>query len=59
MTPYKIVLSDHMKNQKIEETNMIFSSWQDAYIFGIGKYGSGSYNIFYRGDPIGWSVQVV
>ena len=56
---YKIILSPHMKKQKMKTPKIKFETIQQAYKFGIGKYGSGTYQVFYNGELIGWSIETI
>ena len=34
-----------------------FDTVEKAYEFGIGRYGSGTYRIYFQGKLIGWEIQ--
>lgn len=54
-----IILSHNMKQQKISGTHEIFDTFDKAYEYGIGKYGSGTYRIYFEGILTGWEIREV
>ena len=54
-----IILSHNMKKQKIEGTHEIFDTFDKAYEYGIGKYGSGTYRIYFEGILTGWEIREI
>ena len=51
-TPHRIVISHNMKLQGYKAPEQEFKDYQEAYYYGCGKWGSGSFN-----NPLGWGIE--
>lgn len=56
---YKIILGKNMTKQRLRAPRQTFETFDKAYKYGIGKWGSGSYRVYYVGELLGWSIETI